>query len=216
MAALLRYARPSSNRSSRPRRAAAETAREAAEELAERFAERHGLVERARAEAEQAKAETTDVRTAVERLREAIAGRARSATSARERRRFARSPEALDQYRDELRRHADEIPPLKRQAEALRDAIYSELPYFLRAGPKQEILPVPSPDDRVPTSDEVFDAPTQPHIPVVGARTRPRERGVHGDMTTIEELTGRKVLAFMSAHNMDFEIFVLGPDERGS
>jgi hypothetical protein len=178
-------------------RAAAETARDAAEELAERLVERHGLVERARAEAEQAKAETTDVRAAVERLRDAIAVRARSANTASARRRLARSPEELERYREELRRHAEEIPPLKQEAEALRDAIYAELPYFLRTDAQQEVLPVPPRDEPAPEIPAPAWSRGQAALPA--------------DLSAIiEELTGRKVLAFMSAHNTAFEIFVLG------
>jgi chromosome segregation ATPase len=124
-------------------RAAAETASEAAEELLERLVERHGVVERARIEAQHAHAETSDVKEAVQRLREEIARRAQSGAGAKERVRFAANPAVLDRYREELQQLGEQIPAIRRQAAALRDAIYSELPYFLRASPDQQILPLP-------------------------------------------------------------------------
>ena len=41
----------------------------------------------------------------------------------------------------------DPHPPLERQAEALRDAIHSQLPYSLHASPLQEALPVAEPEE---------------------------------------------------------------------
>jgi hypothetical protein len=102
--------------------------------------DRESLIERARAEAAQATAETADLHAAVSRLRDAIAVRVRDAAASK--RRFARSPEALDRSRDELRRDAERIAALERQAEALRDAIHSQLPYSLHASPLQEALPL--------------------------------------------------------------------------
>jgi DNA repair exonuclease SbcCD ATPase subunit len=102
--------------------------------------QRESLIERARAEAAHGAEEVADLHAAMARLRDAIAIRARDAAMAR--RRFSRSPEALDRSRDELRRDADRIAALERQAEALRDAIHSQLPYSLHASPLQEALPL--------------------------------------------------------------------------
>jgi hypothetical protein len=109
--------------------------------LRARLEDREELIERARAEAATASAESADLHAAVSRLRDAIAVRARDAASAR--RRFSRDPAALDRSRDELRRDAERIAALERQAEALRDAIHSQLPYSLHASPLQEALPLP-------------------------------------------------------------------------
>jgi hypothetical protein len=135
-------------------RAAADTASEAAEELLERLVERHGVVERARAEAQHAHAETSDVREAVQRLRDEIARRAQSGAGTKERVRFAANPAVLEGYREELQRLGDQIPAIREQAAALRDAIYSELPYFLRASPDQQILPLP--DEQPPPGHETL------------------------------------------------------------
>jgi hypothetical protein len=112
----------------------------AAETLEVRLENRESLIERAREEAAEATAESADLHAAVARLRDAIAVRARDAAASRSR--FARSPEALDRSRDELRRDAERIAALERQAEALRDAIHSQLPYSLHASPLQEALPL--------------------------------------------------------------------------
>jgi chromosome segregation ATPase len=107
--------------------------------------EREALIERARLEVAQGIEETTDLHAAVSRLRDAIAARAREVSTAQ--RRFARTPEAIDRSREELRRDAERIAALERQAEALRDAIHSQLPYSLHASPLQEVLPLR--EDRV-------------------------------------------------------------------
>jgi hypothetical protein len=116
-------------------------ARTAGENLQAQLDEREALIARARDEARLASAESADLHAAVTRLRDAIAIRARDAALAR--RRFSRDPDALDRSREELRRDADRIAALERQAEALRDAIHSQLPYSLHASPLQEALPLP-------------------------------------------------------------------------
>jgi hypothetical protein len=116
-------------------------ARAAAEALGAQLEEREGLIARARQEAALGSAASADLHAAVARLRDAIAVRARDAASAR--RRFSRDPAMLDRSREELRRDAERIAALERQAEALRDAIHSQLPYSLHASPLQEALPLP-------------------------------------------------------------------------
>jgi hypothetical protein len=113
----------------------------ALEQLRAQLDEREALIERARAEVAQGVEETADLHAAVSHLRDAIAARAREVATAQ--RRFARTPEALNRSRDELRRDAERIAALERQAEALRDAIHSQLPYSLHASPLQEALPLP-------------------------------------------------------------------------
>jgi chromosome segregation ATPase len=112
-----------------------------AEALRTRLDDRDALIEHARAQVAHGVEETADLHAAVTRLRDAIAVRARDVATAQ--RRFARTPEALDRSRDELRRDAERIAALERQAEALRDAIHSQLPYSLHASPLQEALPLP-------------------------------------------------------------------------
>jgi chromosome segregation ATPase len=115
--------------------------REALEAVRLQLEERDELIGRARTEAALASEETAELQTAVTRLRDAIAERAREAAAGG--RRFARTPgEALNRSRDELRRDAERIAALERQAEALRDAIHSQLPYSLHASPLQEALPL--------------------------------------------------------------------------
>ena len=114
--------------------------RAALEALEAQLDDRTRLIERARADAAEAGAELDEVHTALARLRDAITQRAEEvATSTR---RFDRTPEALDRSRDELARDAERIAALERQAEALRDAIHSQLPYSLHASPLQEVLPL--------------------------------------------------------------------------
>jgi hypothetical protein len=113
---------------------------DAVDSLREQLDERDSVIERARGEALEAGAELEDLHAAVARLRDAIAVRARDAATSK--RRFDRSPEALNRSRDELRRDAERIAALERQAEALRDAIHSQLPYSLHASPLQEALPL--------------------------------------------------------------------------
>jgi hypothetical protein len=120
--------------------------REALEAVRAQLEEREELIERAKAEAALASEETGELQAAVTRLRDAIAERAREAAAGGGR--FARTPEGLSRSRDELRRDADRIAALERQAEALRDAIHSQLPYSLHASPLQEALPLD------PESDE--------------------------------------------------------------
>jgi hypothetical protein len=108
--------------------------------LDERLEDREALIERARAAAAAGASDTADLHAAVLRLRDAIATRARDTATAR--RRFSRTPEELDRSREELARDADRIAALERQAEALRDAIHSQLPYSLHASPLQEALPL--------------------------------------------------------------------------
>jgi hypothetical protein len=120
-------------------------ARQSAEEVRGRLEDREDLIERARAEAAQANTESAELQAAVAHLRDAVAARAREAATAR--RRFVRDPEGLDRSREELRRDAERIAALERQAEALRDAIHSQLPYSLHASPLQEVLPVSEPDE---------------------------------------------------------------------
>jgi hypothetical protein len=138
-------------RAARSQRDQAEERRVATEEeLAETHAavealragleERQALIERARAEAVEAGAELDDVHAAVAHLRDAISARAREVATSQ--RRFERTPEALNRSRDELARDAERIAALERQAEALRDAIHSQLPYSLHASPLQEVLPL--------------------------------------------------------------------------
>jgi hypothetical protein len=110
----------------------------AVEALRARLDEREALIERARTEAAQGVEETADLHAAVTRLRDALAARAREVGTAQGR--FARTPEALNRSRDELRRDAERIAALERQAEALRDAIHSQLPYSLHASPLQQAL----------------------------------------------------------------------------
>jgi hypothetical protein len=117
------------------------------ESLRAQLEDRESLIERARAEAAQAIEETAELHAAVAHLRDAIAARARDAANAG--RRFARSPEGLERSREELRRDADRIAALERQAEALRDAIHSQLPYSLHASPLQEALPIPPGEEEV-------------------------------------------------------------------
>ena len=117
------------------------------EEVRAQLEEREGLIERARAEAALASEESAELQESVMRLRDAIAARAADAEAAASGRRFARTPtEALDRSRDELARDAERIAALERQAEALRDAIHSQLPYSLHASPLQEALPL-EPDE---------------------------------------------------------------------
>jgi hypothetical protein len=120
-------------------------ARAAIEGLRARLEDREALIERAREQAAVAERETDDLQVAVVRLRDAIAVRVRDAATAR--RRFTRDPEELDRSREELRRDAERIAALERQAEALRDAIHSQLPYSLHASPLQEALPVGEPEE---------------------------------------------------------------------
>jgi hypothetical protein len=112
----------------------------AVEALRAQLDERQALIERARAEAVEAGAELDDVHAAVAQLRDAISARAREVATSQ--RRFERTPEALNRSRDELARDAERIAALERQAEALRDAIHSQLPYSLHASPLQEVLPL--------------------------------------------------------------------------
>jgi hypothetical protein len=121
-----------------------------AEAVRAQLEERESLIERARSEAELASSESADLEAAVTRLRDAIALRARDTANARGR--FARTPEGLDRSRDELRRDAERIAALERQAEALRDAIHSQLPYSLHASPLQEALPL-DPDEAADEAD---------------------------------------------------------------
>jgi hypothetical protein len=115
--------------------------RAAFDALQAQLEEREELIERARAEAAMAAEESAEMQDAVLRLRDAIAARAAEASGGG--RRFARSPgEALSRSRDELQRDAERIAALERQAEALRDAIHSQLPYSLHASPLQEALPL--------------------------------------------------------------------------
>jgi uncharacterized coiled-coil protein SlyX len=119
--------------------------RAALEALQAQLAERDELIARARDEAALASSESAELQESVIRLRDAIA--ARAAEVADRGRRFTRSPlEALSRSRDELARDADRIAALERQAEALRDAIHSQLPYSLHASPLQEALPL-DPDE---------------------------------------------------------------------
>jgi hypothetical protein len=137
-------------------RAAAETASGSAEELLERLIERQALVDRARQDAESAQAETAEVRAAVERLRDELARRAENAAPRRGPVRFASgNPEVVERYREELRRYGTQIPALQRQAAALRDAIYAELPYHLRPSPDQQVLPLP--DEQPPPGHDVLE-----------------------------------------------------------
>ncbi|MDX6628075.1 MAG: hypothetical protein QOH00_321 [Gaiellales bacterium] len=117
----------------------------AVEALRAQLEERQGLIERARAEAVEAGAELADVHAAVAHLRDAISARAREVATSQ--RRFERTPEALNRSRDELARDAERIAALERQAEALRDAIHSQLPYSLHASPLQEALPLTDAND---------------------------------------------------------------------
>ncbi len=112
------------------------------EALRTQLEDREALIERAHTEAAEAGAELEDVHAAVAHLRDAIAARALDAATSQ--RRFERTPEALSRSRDELARDADRIAALERQAEALRDAIHSQLPYSLHASPLQEVLPLAS------------------------------------------------------------------------
>jgi hypothetical protein len=114
--------------------------RAGADALRARLEDRESLIERARAEAAQATQESADLHAAVARLRDAIAARARDAAASK--RRFVRDPDALARAREELRRDAERIAALERQAETLRDAIHSQLPYSLHASPLQEALPI--------------------------------------------------------------------------
>ena len=116
-------------------------AQAAVEEMRAQLDEREALIERARMEAAQGLEETADLHVAVSHLRDAIAARAREVATAG--RHFTRTPEAIDRSREELRRDAERIAALERQAEALRDAIHSQLPYSLHASPLQEALPLP-------------------------------------------------------------------------
>ena len=110
------------------------------EALRARLEEREELIERARAEAALASEESAELQESVIRLRDAIT-RASEAEAAGGRR-FARTPAELTRSRDELARDAERIAALERQAEALRDAIHSQLPYSLHASPLQEALPL--------------------------------------------------------------------------
>jgi chromosome segregation ATPase len=116
--------------------------RSALEEVRAQLEEREELIERARSEAALASSESAELQESVTRLRDAITARARDTATAATRR-FSRAPgESLDRSRDELRRDAERIAALERQAEALRDAIHSQLPYSLHASPLQEALPL--------------------------------------------------------------------------
>jgi hypothetical protein len=145
------------------RDAAEKRARQLEEQLAEersslealraQLEEREELISRARAEAARAAEESAAMEEAVTRLRDAISERAREAAAGGARR-FARTPgEALNRSRDELRRDAERIAALERQAEALRDAIHSQLPYSLHASPLQEALPIES-DSAAESADD--------------------------------------------------------------
>jgi hypothetical protein len=116
--------------------------RSALEEVRAQLEEREELIERAKAEAALASSESADLQDYVTRLRDAITARAQETATAATRR-FSRTPgESLDRSREELRRDAERIAALERQAEALRDAIHSQLPYSLHASPLQEALPL--------------------------------------------------------------------------
>jgi hypothetical protein len=139
----LRAARSQRDQAEERRAATEESLAEAlaaAETLRAQLDERQALIERARTEATEAGAELDDVHAAVAHLRDSIAARARAVATSQ--RRFDRTPAALDRSREELSRDAERIAALERQAEALRDAIHSQLPYSLHASPLQEALPL--------------------------------------------------------------------------
>jgi hypothetical protein len=121
--------------------------RAAFEALHEQLTEREELISRARDEAALASSESAELQESVIRLRDAIASRAADVADGGGGRRFSRPPgELLSRSRDELARDAERIAALERQAEALRDAIHSQLPYSLHASPLQEALPL-DPDE---------------------------------------------------------------------
>jgi hypothetical protein len=117
--------------------------RAAFEAVQAQLEEREQLISRARTEATLASEESAELQESVVRLRDAITARATEAAASGGVRRFSRFPgEALSRSRDELARDAERIAALERQAEALRDAIHSQLPYSLHASPLQEALPL--------------------------------------------------------------------------
>ena len=118
------------------------------DQLRAQLEERSAVIERARTEAEEAGQELANLHAATARLRDAIAARVRDAATAK--RRFSRDPDALRAAREQLRRDAERIETLERQAEALREAIHSQLPYSLHASPLQEALPLPEGEDEPP------------------------------------------------------------------
>jgi hypothetical protein len=118
-----------------------EEARAQIDEMHAQLAERGAVIEKALVEAQQAGKELEELHAATARLRDAIAARARQAAAAPQRR-FSRDPDALRAAREQLQRDAERIETLERQAEALREAIHSQLPYALHASPLQEALPL--------------------------------------------------------------------------
>ena len=121
-------------------------ARAQIDEMHAQLEERGAVIEQARVEAVQAGQELEELYAATSRLRDAIAARARQAAAAPQKR-FSRDPEALQTAREQLQRDAERIETLERQAEALREAIHSQLPYALHASPLQEALPLPDDDE---------------------------------------------------------------------
>ena len=119
-----------------------EAARAEAADLLARLEQRESLIERARAQAAEASRDSSAMQAAAVRLRDAIAARARDASAPG--RRFER--DTSDTARDELRRGAERIAELEREAQALRDAIREQLPRPLGSSPLQEVLPLSDED----------------------------------------------------------------------
>jgi predicted nucleic acid-binding Zn-ribbon protein len=136
-----RNQRDSANERSARLEQALRDARAEIDALRDQLDDREALIERARADAGRASRESAEMEAAVARLHDAIAARAREA-AASPRRRFARDPQELERAREELRRGAERIAALERQAEALREAIHSQLPPSLQPSPLQEALPL--------------------------------------------------------------------------
>jgi predicted nucleic acid-binding Zn-ribbon protein len=136
-----RSQRDSANERSARLEQALRDARAEIDALRDRLDDREALIERARGDAARASDESAELEASVARLHEAIAARAREAVAS-PRRRFARDSQELERAREELRRGAERIAALERQAEALREAIHSQLPPSLQPSPSQEALPL--------------------------------------------------------------------------
>jgi hypothetical protein len=106
-----------------------------------RLADREALIERARTNAARAVRESAEIEAAATRLRDAIVARERAGVGGDASRR-ARESDELRSAREEVRQGAERVAALERQAEALREAIHSQLPPSLHASPLQEVLPL--------------------------------------------------------------------------
>ncbi len=115
-------------------------ARAEVEAQAMRLDARGDSLERARAEAAVALEESDELQAATTRLRDAIVARAEADARSGGR---MRSADELAVTQEELQDGVDRLAELERQAEALRDAIYAQLPPRPGESPLQEALPMP-------------------------------------------------------------------------